>query len=261
MKPSRAFRPDAFDHQLEDRKVLSHIAPRVLAHYQFLHSQLLGNSRVGAANHRLNLGLVENSSTLATAQSFASAVNGPQGNILRIVRQSTPSSVNRAFAGALSSVGFGNSGIFGGNANLGSTLCLGAQNGLLFNNGLGVPGASVLNSPGLLASTGLAFNQGLGTPGLSTVSTGVGNGLRFNNGLGVPGFTSFNSVAGTGFGLGNNFISSGASALGVPGGTISGIGTNLSANPAFTSLAGTSLGGNFSNALNNAFMNSSGTLM
>jgi len=228
MRTSRAFRPNSFDHRLEDRMVLSHLAPRVAAHYQSLHANLLGNSRVGAANHQLNLGMAENSATLATAHSFAAALNGSVARSVNVsnARATLLRASQSGLSGGLSTIRSGTNGFIPTTSNLGATLGLGAQNGLLFNNGLGTLGSTVFNSPGLQTSTGLAFNNGLGTPGTST-------GQPINNNLGTAGLTTVGLATNAGFGLANTFIGGGTSTIG------NGFGSSLGSNSVFSSMGGT----------------------
>jgi len=261
MRTQRAFRPAAFDHQLETREVLD--AAGLSLAQQMIAQRAAIAANLNAGRLRLNTPFLNGNGvatrTLANpgaVLNFTRTVTLPTGGFnsnLGFSRIGFNSGLNTANTGLNTASGI-NNGFFTtfNNPNFG-LFGTGVSNGLAFNNGLGIPGASSLFNNG--ASTGLAFNNGLGVPGntlgfasglnaATPFITGGTTGLAFNNGLGVPGTTAVNgALTGLAFnnGLGptgNLFTNTPGTGLTATNGLTTGGSTlGLSVNP-FTSTFG-----------------------
>jgi hypothetical protein len=239
MPKPHAFRPDALDHALENRQVLSHISLTAAAQHNRLN---LGQQQVG--KNLINTGKVSglpgsgtNHQTVSKTSSARVSLGTTAGRTLSPVQFANGLvTLNNGFTvntGISNGLAFNNG--LGTPGTLGQLTNLGAQTGLAFQNGLGLPGFNG-NNAGLGLQTGLANNNGLGLPGLTGTTQAIGQqtGLQFQNGLGLPGFNGNNPGLGLQTGLANN------NGLGVPG-----FSNTLTSNFGFgtTFNAGTALGG------------------
>jgi hypothetical protein len=198
MPKPHAFRPDALDHALENRQVLSHISLTAAA----------------AQHNRLNLGQQQVGKNLINTGKVSGLPGGGTNHQTVGKTSSARVSLGTTAGRTLSPVRFANGLV---SLNNGFTVNTGISNGLAFNNGLGGIGGGSLNGVG--ATTGLAFNNGLGNPINNPFN--VGNTSFFGLGRFIaPGFSPTGAGVGSTGGFSNLLINgsgvnTGGSSLGI----------------------------------------------